>query len=181
MRTIPALLAAALLLPALTVHAQNQSPTYKVDFNIRDGADTAAASKASRHYTLLVEPGRKSLFKVGNRVPVATGSFQPGVGGVGVNPLVNTQYTYLDIGVNIECSVSEMNGRIALHGNLDLSTVAQNGTAAGAANPPNPTVVQTKLDLDTAVEAGKPTVIASIDDPVTTRHFQVEATVSRVN
>src|SRR5581483_7800281 len=34
--------------------------------------------------------GQKASLKIGERVPVATGSFQPGIGGVGINPLVNT-------------------------------------------------------------------------------------------
>src|SRR4029077_8258502 len=32
--------------------------------------------------------GQKASLKIGDRVPVATGSFQPGIGGVGINPLV---------------------------------------------------------------------------------------------
>src|SRR5579863_7553022 len=44
--------------------------------------------------------GQKASLKIGDRVPVATGSFQPGIGGVGTNPLVNTQFQYLDVGVN---------------------------------------------------------------------------------
>jgi len=150
-----------------------------VEFNIHDGSD--AAAKTGRRYTLLVDANRKAVFKVGNRIPVATGSFQPGVAGVGVNPMVNTQYSYIDVGVNIECVVSEMNGKVAMHGSLDLSTATEHGAAQGAANPPNPTVGQTKLDIDTAVELGKPTVIASIDDPVNLRKLQVEATVAKVN
>src|SRR4051812_45822976 len=31
--------------------------------------------------------GAKASLKIGDRVPVATGSFQPGIGGVGINPL----------------------------------------------------------------------------------------------
>ena len=46
--------------------------------------------------------GQKASLKIGDRVPVATGSFQPGIGGVGINPLVNTQFQYLDVGVNID-------------------------------------------------------------------------------
>src|SRR5258708_2188019 len=46
--------------------------------------------------------GQKATLKIGDRVPVATGSFQPGIGGVGINPLVNTQFQYLDVGVNID-------------------------------------------------------------------------------
>jgi len=46
--------------------------------------------------------GQKASLRIGNRVPVATGSFQPGIGGVGVNPLVNTQFQYIDVGVNMD-------------------------------------------------------------------------------
>ena len=44
-----------------------------------------------------------------SRVPVATGSFQAGVGvgatgaaGSVINPLVNTQFQYLDVGVIVD-------------------------------------------------------------------------------
>jgi len=45
----------------------------------------------------------KATLKIGDRIPIATGSFQAG-GGVecgGISPLVNTQFQYLDVGVNI--------------------------------------------------------------------------------
>jgi hypothetical protein len=173
MRTYVGLVAAALLMLQTAGHAQEKRDPalYKVEFNIRDGSATAA--KPALHYTLLVEPNRKAVFKVGNRVPVATGSTPQGAA-------LATQYTYLDIGVNIECTVSEMNGRIAMHGNLDLSTVVEHD-AGSRTNPPNPTVGQTRLELDTAVEPGKPTVIASIEDPGNQRNFRVEATVTRAN
>jgi general secretion pathway protein D len=59
----------------------------------------------------------KSSLKIGEKIPTATGSFQPGVGGVGVNPLVNTQFTYLDVGVNVDMlprvnSATEMTAHI---------------------------------------------------------------------
>src|SRR5215831_11963325 len=52
--------------------------------------------------------GQTAKLKIGQRIPIATGSFQAGVGvggaaGTGfVNPLVNTQFTYLDVGVNVD-------------------------------------------------------------------------------
>ena len=167
-------LAAALVVPALTLPAQEKKDPgiYKVEFNIRDAA--GAAARPALHYTLLTELNRKAVFRVGNRVPVVSGSTQPGVG-------VNTQYTYLDIGVSIDCTIAEVNGKIAMHGNLDLSSVVEHDAAAHGANPPNPTVGQTRLELDTAVAPNKPTVIAAIDDPTNLRHFQVETTVTRVD
>jgi general secretion pathway protein D len=45
----------------------------------------------------------KATLKIGNRVPVASGSFAPGlVSGSAVSPLISTQFQYLDIGVNID-------------------------------------------------------------------------------
>ena len=46
--------------------------------------------------------GQTAKLRIGDRIPVATGSFQPGLGAVGVNPLVNTQFQYQDVGVNVE-------------------------------------------------------------------------------
>src|SRR5947208_3341821 len=64
--------------------------------------------------------GQTAKLRIGDRIPIATGSFQAGVvggstGGAGfVNPLVNTQFTYLDVGVNIDITPR-------LHPNRELS------------------------------------------------------------
>lgn len=171
MRPSIALIAATLMLPPLAVHGQEKKesagrPNYRVEFNIRDSSDAEAKT---HHYMLLMEEGRKTVFKIGTRVPVATTeSFQPSTGGAAVNALAATQYNYVDVGVNIECLVSEVNGKIVIQGNLNLTTVMQHDAAVRAARPANPTLTQTKLDLDTAVQPGKPTVIAAIDDPAGT-------------
>lgn len=46
--------------------------------------------------------GQVAKLRIGERIPIATGSFQPGIGGVGINPLVNTQFQYTDVGVILE-------------------------------------------------------------------------------
>src|ERR1700724_178914 len=68
--------------------------------------------------------GQKASLKIGDRVPVATGSFQPGIGGVGINPLVNTQFQYLDVGVNIDITPHVHAGReVSLKISMDISAV----------------------------------------------------------
>jgi hypothetical protein len=49
------------------------------------------------------------------------------------------QYTYLDTGVNIECRLRELNGKIALNADFDISAVRQH-EKADTLHPPNPTV-----------------------------------------
>jgi hypothetical protein len=170
MRVAHVFTAAAVLLCTLPIHAQdrkgsNDSSVYQVQFRIRDLNDQAA--KSGRNYSLLVAANRRATFKVGDRVPVATG------GGA-------SQYTYLDIGVTIECIIADIGGKLGMHGNIDLSTVERHDSKIPSASP-NPTVGQTRLELDTAVDPGKPTIVASIDDPVNQRNLQVEATVTKVN
>ncbi len=48
--------------------------------------------------------GEKAVLKIGSKVPIATGSFSPGAGiaAAGISPLVSTQFSYIDVGVNIE-------------------------------------------------------------------------------
>jgi hypothetical protein len=46
---------------------------------------------------------------------------------------------------------------------------------------PSPTIGQTKLELDATLELGKPTTVASIDDPVNARRLQVEVTITKAN
>ncbi len=72
------------------------------DFSITIPGVTASAVMGASDTKIIQNPqiraldGQKATLKIGDRVPVATGSFQPGIGGVGINPLVNTQFQYLD-------------------------------------------------------------------------------------
>jgi hypothetical protein len=175
--------ACLLLLPLLPAVAQEKSPlahpgVYRVEYRIRDGSD--AASKTGRRYTMLIENHNKGTFKVGDRVPVATGSFQPGTGGVGINPLVNTQFNYIDIGVNIEAYLADDNGRITLNSSLDISTLVEHKPPQPSQVLPNPTVSQIKIAEISTMLPGKPTLVASIDDPVTQRKFDVEVTITKI-
>ena len=164
MRFKALVLTLAMLAPAV-VRAQDGS-TYKVDFTIRDTGD--AGGKTGRKYSLLVNRSEKSTFKVGNRVPVATGSQS------GSALTVNTQFTYIDVGLNIECRVAETGSKLAMHADLDISTAVM----PEKSNPvPNPTISSIRLNIDTTVVPGKPTVIASFDDPVTGRKFDIDVSI----
>jgi hypothetical protein len=167
MKMCTALFALLAVIAPLAV-AQDQpmtggSPVYKVEFNIHDGTD--AAAKAGRRYTMLIDSSNKGSFKVGNRVPVSSGS---------------GQVNYVDVGVNIDCNVQENNsGRVRLHADLDLSTILPLDKNTPA--PSNPTISQLRLNVNAVVNPGKPTIVAAIDDPATMRKVDVEMTVTRSN
>jgi hypothetical protein len=170
-----ALFVAAMAAPLLPVCAQPPE-VYKVELTMRDAAD--ASAKAGRHYLILIDTHGNGMFKIGSREPVATGSFQPSTGGTGINPLVNTQYTYIDTGVNIECRLEQAEGgRMQLRTDLDLSGILQGKGAAPSV--PNPAIGQMKLVVTALLIPGKKTVVASFDDPVTSRKFDLEALVTK--
>src|SRR5205814_3876798 len=66
----------------------------------------------------------KAVLKIGQKVPTASGSFQPGIGGVGINPLVNTQFQFLDVGVNVDMTPTiHGSDEVSLHVEMDISQV----------------------------------------------------------
>jgi len=80
--------------------------------------------------------GQKASLKIGERVPIASGSFQPGIGGVGINPLVNTQFQYIDVGVNIDVTPTiHSNGDVTLKTTMDISSVTSQTNIGGITQP----------------------------------------------
>jgi general secretion pathway protein D len=59
-------------------------------------------TKILQNPSIRATDGQKADLKVGERIPVATGSYQTGAATAVVSSLVNTQFTYLDVGVEIE-------------------------------------------------------------------------------
>jgi hypothetical protein len=174
--TLACLVLAACAAPALPAQDRPEpNSTYKVDFVIRDGSD--AAAKSGRRYTILIGAQGKGAFRVGQRVPYAAGSYQPAAAGA---PVVATQWQYADIGVNIDCRIRELNnsGTLDLSADIDISNVVQHDKGPGQ-NPPNPTIANTHIRVETFVAPGARVQAASIDDPVTGRKFDVEATVTK--
>jgi general secretion pathway protein D len=103
---------------------------------------------------------QKASLKIGEKVPTASGSFQPGVAGVGVSPLVNTQFTYLDVGVNLDVlpRVHE-NNEVSLHIELDYSGVANYVNLGGISEPE---IDQNKETADVRLREGEVSLIGGI-------------------
>jgi general secretion pathway protein D len=104
--------------------------------------------------------GQKATLKIGDRVPVATGSFQPGVGGVGINPLVNTQFQYLDVGVNIDITPRVHAGReVSLKMSLDVSAVTSYVSIGGISQP---VIGQRKIEHEIRLKDGEVNLLGGI-------------------
>jgi general secretion pathway protein D len=100
----------------------------------------------------------KASVKIGEKVPTATGSYSSTV--TTVSPLVNTQFTYLDVGVNIDIlPIVHENGEVSLHMELDVSQVASYVTIGGIQEPE---IGQNKLTADSRLRDGEVNLIGGI-------------------
>jgi general secretion pathway protein D len=110
---------------------------------------------------------QKATLKIGERVPVATGSFQPGIGGVGINPLVNTQFQYLDVGVNIDVTPHVHADReITLKITMEISSVVGQSSIGGISQP---IIGQKKIEHEIRLRDGESSLIGGIMDDSQTK------------
>ena len=113
--------------------------------------------------------GQKASLKIGDRVPVATGSFQPGIGGVGINPLVNTQFQYLDVGVNIDVTPRvHANGEVTLKITMDVSAVTGQQNIGGISQP---IIGQRKIEHEIRLKDGEANLLGGIMEDQQTKQL----------
>ena len=110
--------------------------------------------------------GQTAKLKIGDRIPVATGSFQAGVGvgstaGTGfVNPLVNTQFTYIDVGVNIDMTPRvHPNRDVSLKLKVEVSAQTNTVTIGGISQP---VISQRVIEHDIRLKEGEVSILAGL-------------------
>src|SRR5712691_6104292 len=114
-----------------------------------------------------VVDGQTAKLRVGDRVPVATGSFQAGVGvgttgaGAGViNPLVNTQFQYLDVGVNVDLTPRiHPNHELSLKINIVVSSVTGQQSIGGISQP---IISQRSIEHDVRLKDGEVNILGGL-------------------
>src|SRR5258706_9246602 len=113
-----------------------------------------------------VVDGQTAKLRVGARFPVATGSFQAGVGvGGGAagrlgNPLVNTQVHYLDVGVNVDVTPRiHPDHEISLKVNVVVSSVTGTASIGGISQP---IISQRSIEHDVRLKDGEVNVLGGL-------------------
>jgi general secretion pathway protein D len=136
------------------------------DFSITIPGVTASAVMGATDTKIIQNPqiraldGQKATLKIGDRIPVATGSFQPGIGGVGINPLVNTQFQYLDVGVNIDITPRVHAGReVTLKVSLDISSETGQANIGGISQP---IIGQRKIEHEIRLKEGEVNILGGL-------------------
>jgi general secretion pathway protein D len=162
--------------------------TYKLDYTVTELEDGRKLN--TRTYTLMCENetdphvgagGRWGAhLRVGSRVPVATGSFMPGGGENKASALVNTQFQYIDVGMNIDAGMNITDdGGLTLASTVEMSSVAEPNTAGGSMT--NPVIRQLRASTNSVITPGKPIVLSTADDVGSKRRFEVQVVATKVS
>lgn len=121
---------------------------------------TDSKTKVLDSPTVRMSDGMKADLKVGQRIPYATGSYQPGVGTVGVSPLVSTQFNYIDTGVELTIQPQvHSNDEVTLHVEVNVSSVASYNNIGGISQP---VIGQNKNTADLRLHDGEVSILGGV-------------------
>jgi general secretion pathway protein D len=111
--------------------------------------------------------GMKVSLRLGDRIPFATGSFQPGLGGVGVNPLVSTQFNFADVGVNVDLTPQVHSAdELTIHVEVEVSTVRDRIDIGGVSQP---IIGQRKSVADIRLKEGEVNILGGLSGAIDSR------------
>jgi len=105
--------------------------------------------------------GMKVTLKIGDRFPIATGSFQSGVGTVGGAPYAQTQFQFTDVGVKVEITPQVHSAdEVTLHVNFEVSSVRNTVNIGGVQQP---IIGQRTNEADIRLREGEVNILAGLD------------------
>jgi general secretion pathway protein D len=104
--------------------------------------------------------GQHALLKIGSKIPVATGSYSAGVSTGTASLGVQTQFTYLDVGVNIDMTPTVHYDReVTLKLKIEVSSQNGSVTISGVTEP---IISQRVIEQVIQLKEGEPSILAGI-------------------
>jgi type II secretory pathway component GspD/PulD (secretin) len=145
--------------------------TFRLTYTITelDGGKTLG----TEHLSMVVVDGTRTTVKQGDKIPVATGTSSSG----DKSDNTQTQFTYLDIGLNFDATLKAVEGGASLTTKVEQSSIGQTSTIAGVTEP---IIRQTVFEGNTLLTVGKPVMIGSIDVPNTTHRYDIAVTMDPI-
>jgi hypothetical protein len=139
-----------------------ESPVYRLNFAFHEMESGKKLS--TRNYTMLASPQTNARLSVGTKVPIPTAGN-------------NSQYTYVDVGVNVRAKVQERGLQLLLTAEVEVSNLGADHENSGR---PAPRIQQLRSDIDTAIPLGQATPVVTLDDPASPKHYEIEVTATKV-
>jgi hypothetical protein len=145
---------------------------YKLNLTVEEINEAGKADNTRTFVTMVkTAPGFTQSVRTGDRVPVQTGS--------GSSALPQTQFTYIDMGVNIDIAqLKDEGNQLSFRLTANVSSFAKSESIGGINEP---VIRQKKWDSAVVVPVGKPTVVFSADDLEDKGKMQVEVTATRID
>jgi type II secretory pathway component GspD/PulD (secretin) len=143
--------------------------TYRLTYTITEVDDGKRVG--TQHYSMVLVSGQRTTMKQGSKIPVATGSYETGTA------TSQTQFTYLDIGLNFDATLDESVNGVRLRSKAEQSSLGADKTIAGVTEP---VVRQTVLEGTAVLTPGKPLILGSVDIPDSTRRLDIEVVMEVV-
>ncbi len=140
------------------------------DFAVTIGGATANLLLTDSNTKILQNPriratdAQKATMKIGERIPIATGSYQggSGVGVGGISSLVNTQFQYQDVGVNIEMTPTvHYDHDVTLKVKIEVTSQSGSVTISGVTEP---ILSQRVVDQVIRLREGEASILGGIQD-----------------
>jgi general secretion pathway protein D len=134
---------------------------------------TDSNTKVIQRPELRAIDSEKASLKIGDRVPIATGSFQSGLGGS-----VNTQFQYLDVGVNIDITpYVHADREVTLKMSLEISSVTGVQNIGGFNQP---TIGQRRIEHEARLADGEVNLIGGILEDTDTNSMSGYPWITRI-
>lgn len=136
--------------------------SYRLLFTITEIDNEKTIS--TQHVSMVAVIGLRASIKEGDKIPLATGSTS------GANSAMQTQFTYIDVGMNFDATITQQANGVSLDSKVEQSSVGPSNTIAGVQEP---VIRQTVLQGTSLLTLDKPVMLGSIDVPTTTRRFDI--------
>jgi type II secretory pathway component GspD/PulD (secretin) len=154
---------------ALVHELDRPRKAYRITYTIATIED--GKNVGTQHYSMVAVDGQRVTMKQGDKVPVATGSYSTD------SSTAQTQFTYLDVGMNFDTTVTSIAGGVSIISKAEQSSIGPTNTIAGVAEP---VVRQSVLQSSASVTLGKPLMLGSIDIPNSNRHLDLDVLVEPI-
>ncbi len=145
------------------------------DFAVTVGSATLNLLLTDSNTKILQSPriratgDQKATMKIGSKIPVATGSYQTGAATAVVSSLVNTQFQYQDIGVNIEMTPTiHFDRDVTLKIKIEVTSHSGDQTISGVTEP---IISQRVVDQVIRLREGEASILGGINDNQTTESW----------
>lgn len=145
--------------------------TYRLTFTVTDF--NSGKRIGVQHFAMTAVPNQKVSMKQGSKIPVMTGGYSHESA-----PGTEYQFTYIDVGLNCDATLTEQTDGVEAAIKLEQSSVSE--TPSVIADVKEPVIRQAVLMNAALLKPGTPMMIGSLDVPDSTRHMDIEVELERV-